>query len=128
MFILMLWSFVSFLGVSIELIWNILFVQVLLNGSIVFEDNCFADRCLQTNVFWQGMGSKTSFQYKYIVDWIPITLLMYGRKITEREREVREFCVPVRCSCMKKELQKRERTMERWLRLKPWYFGEPSKT
>lgn len=51
-----------------------------------FEDNCFADRFLQTNVFWQGMGSKTSFQYKYIVDWIPITLLMYGRKITERER------------------------------------------
>lgn len=56
------------------------------------------------------MGSKTSFQYKYIVDLIPITLLMYGRKITEREREEREF--RVRCSWMKIELQKREK--ERW--------------
>lgn len=41
------------------------------------------------------MGSKTSFQYKYIVDLIPITLLMYGRKITERERERRENFVYV---------------------------------
>lgn len=38
------------------------------------------------------MGPKTSFQYKYIVDLIPITLLMYGRKITERERGERISC------------------------------------
>lgn len=57
------------------------------------------------------MGSKTSFQYKYIVDLIPITLLMYGRKITERERGERISCTLFVYE--NRTSKERERTMER---------------
>lgn len=121
----MLWSFVSFLGVSIELIWNILFVQVLLNGSIVLKISVLLTGVYKQMFSDKAWGQKRVFSTS-IVDWIPITLLMYGRKITERERGERISCTLFVYE--NRTSKERERTMERWLGLKPWYFDEPSKT